>query len=297
MGYLADPVARQLREGRSRTIGMIVPMINRTFFANVIHGVEAVTKSHGYQLLICQSNNVFEEEEIAIQTFRAQRVAGVIVSQTTEPGSGEVYRELLKEGIPVIMFDRVSATLPVSKVVNANTRASYEAVMHLIEQGYQKIVYFAGPQTLTMYEERLAGYRQALKEAGITEDPTLIFPNILTKEQGKSVTRSLLNQQIEFDAIASSSDFSALGAWEVLTELGIQLPAEKGLIGFANEPFTSMIGMSSVEQFSVDMGKTVGELLVEQVTSAGNTQLIPAREVIINSQVIRRASSTRTAAD
>lgn len=297
MGYLADPVARQLREGRSRTIGMIVPMINRTFFANVIHGVEAVAKANGFQLLICQSNNVGEEEQIAVQTFRAQRVAGVIVSQATEPGSEEAYQQLLTDRIPVIMFDRVSDTLPISKVVNANTQASYEAVSHLIEQGYRKIAYFAGPRTLTMYEERLEGYRRALSEAGIPEDPNLIFPNVLTKEEGKAITHSLLDQQVEFDAIASSSDFSALGAWEAFSEAGIQMPDQKGLIGFANEPFTAMIGMSSVEQYSVDMGKTVGELLIEQITTSGTDESSSPQEVIINSQVIRRSSSTRKAAD
>jgi LacI family transcriptional regulator len=293
LGYYPNSIARQLREGKSHTIGLLVPLINRVFFANIIHGVESVARQRGYQLLICQSNDHVAEEVEAIRTLRAQKVAGILVSRASDPIDERIYQEALNDGLPLVMFDRILTTLNVNKVVNANQEASYQAVRHLIGQGYRRIVHFGGPLTLSIYQERYAGYRQALEEAGIGVDPALVFHPVITQPVGRATTEQMLADGLEFDAIASTSDLSALGAWQVLREAGIAIGQEVGLIGFANESFTELIGMSSVEQYSEEMGKTAARLLFEDIDVGDQNTPQIRRQVLITPQLVLRASSQR----
>jgi LacI family transcriptional regulator len=293
LGYYPNSIARQLREGKSRTIGLLVPLINRVFFANIIHGVESVARARGYQLLICQSNDDVEEEIAAIRTLRAQKVAGMLVSRASAPIDERIYQEALNDGLPLVMFDRILTTLNVNKVVNANQEASYQAVQHLIEQGYRRIAHFGGPLTLSIYQERYAGYQQALQEAGIAEDPALVFHPVITQEAGRVATQRMLAEGLAFDAIAATSDLSALGAWRVMREQGIDIGPEKGLIGFANETFTELIGISSVEQYSVEMGKTAARLLFEDIEEEAQDAPQIRRQVLITPQLVLRSSSQR----
>jgi len=293
MGYAPNSIAQQLRQGHSRTIGMLVPLINRVFFANVIHGVEALAQQNGYQLLICQSHNDGVKEAEALQMLRGQKVAGIIISSAGKDIDTQLYQQLINEGTSMVMFDRVIRELAVSKVINANREASYQAVKHLLEQGYRRIVHYGGPLSLNIYQERYEGYKQALEDAGLQVDPDLVFRPVLSQEAGRDITRRLLQDGSAFDAIAATSDLSGLGAWQVLQEAGISMPAEVGLIGFANETFTELIGMSSVEQFSVDMGRAAAELMLEEIRSKVPQNTRPQREVVIIPRLVARASSTR----
>lgn len=295
MGYFPNSIARQLREGRSRIIGLVVPLINRAFFSNIIHGVESIARQKGYQLLICQSNDDAGEEVSALQTLRTQKVAGLIISQASNLVDEKIYKAIIADGTPIVMFDRVSTTLDVNKVVNANQEASSEAVRHLINQGYRRIVYFAGPQSLNIYQERFAGYRQALQEAGIPFDPALVFHDMLSRERGEEVMGTLLSTGLEFDAVASASDFAGLGALLTMRNAGISVPGEKGLIGFANESFTELVEMSSIEQFSIQMGEAAADLLFEDIEAKDSDEPLVHRQVVINPALVLRKSSVRLA--
>lgn len=293
MGYFPNSIARQLREGRSRTIGLLVPLIKRVFFANVIHGAESVAKRHGYQILICQSNDRGEEEAEAIRTLRTQKVAGILVSRAADAVDEQIYRDTVADGTPIVMFDRVSDLPEVNKVVNANRDASYQAVQHLLSQGYRRIVHFGGPQTLKIYQERYAGYCQALEEVGIGVDPDLVFQPVISQEAGRQAMEDMLASGLDFDAVASASDFSGVGALLAMQAAGISIPGEKGLIGFANESFTELIGMSSVEQNSIAMGEAAAGLLLDEIKASQQTDALARQEIVIDLQVIPRATSLR----
>ncbi len=296
MGYRPNSIARQLRKGKSKTIGLVVPFINREFFANIIHGVESIAKQKGYQLLICQSNDSRAEEAEAVRILYEQKVSGILVSigaiqSDTEEG---IFQEIVKDGTPLVMFDRASATLNVNRVVNANREGSYQATKHLIEQGYRRIAYFGGPTHLNMYLERYVGYCQALAEANIPLDSELIYHPVLEKQAGASTMQEMLDSGVEFDALAAASDLSGLGALLTMQAAGIKLPEDKGLVGFANESFTELLGMSSVELYSIEMGKAAVRLLFEEIEQ--NSQVTTTeirRQVEIVPKLIPRATSMR----
>lgn len=289
MGYAPNSIARQLRSGQSKTIGLVVPHINRTYFANFIHGMEVIAKSQGYQVLMCQSNDSSEEEWNCIQILTTQDVAGIVISIASDQQNEQAIQSWLERDIPMVMFDRAFLNQEVSMVLNGDREGTYLATRHLLKQGYRRILYFGGPKELNVYGDRFEGYAQALREANISLDDSLIVTPLLTREEGAACMQDLLARGVAFDALCASSDFLALGAMLVMQEAGIDIPGEKGVIGFANEPFTELVHMSSIEQFSVEMGDAAAKLIIEQIESP-KPSLVPKRLVIPPKLVVRKST-------
>jgi len=292
MGYEPNLFARQLRQGGSRTIGLIVPRINRVFFSNVIHGVETIARERGYSVIICQSNEDRVREEENIKTLISNHVAGILMSLTKETERSEPHREILRRNIPFVMFDRVFNDLDTNKVLNDNFDASVQLTDHLIEQGYKKIIHFAGPDKINIYRERHAGFMESMKNHGMGVGEEQILKNVITKERGKEETDRLIREGKPFDAILASSDFSALGAMLSLKENNLDVPGDVGVAGFANEPFTELLGLTSVEQRSTEIGRSAAGLLFEGIDSE---QTGTRKEIVIKPEIIIRNSTLKTA--
>lgn len=282
MGYKPNLLAQQLKSGHSKTIGLIVPRINRVFFSNVIDGIESVAKKNGYNVLICQSYESAEEEYRNIQTLLSNNIAGLIISFTRETYTSEALSSVQKHDIPLVLFDRTLNDSTVSKVINDNYYGAYQLTTHLLQQGYKKIVHFSGPLHLVSYKERLEGYQDALLDHNIEIDHSLIIENILTREKGFNTAKELHKAGLLFDAVFSASDFSALGAMLYLKEAGKRVPDEIAISGFANEPFTELLGITSIEQFSKNIGEKSAELLLKQIkTSSTEHETIKIKPELI----------------
>lgn len=282
MGYKPNLLAQQLKSGHSKTIGLIVPRINRVFFSNVIDGIESVAKKNGYNVLICQSYESAEEEYRNIQTLLSNNIAGLIISFTRETYTSEALSSVQKHDIPLVLFDRTLNDSTVSKVINDNYYGAYQLTTHLLQQGYKKIVHFSGPLHLVSYKERLEGYQDALLDHNIEIDRSLIIENILTREKGFNTAKELHKAGLLFDAVFSASDFSALGAMLYLKEAGKRVPDEVAISGFANEPFTELLGITSIEQFSKNIGEKSAELLLKQIkTSSTEHETIKIKPELI----------------
>lgn len=292
LGYEPNLLAQQLRKGHSNTIGLIVPRINRQFFANVIHSVETVAKEKGFNVLISQSNEKSTEEKESIKTLVASNVAGIIMSVSAEAKSLAPFEDILEKQIPLVMFDRTLNNLDVHNVINDNELGAYNAVSHLIEQGYKKIIHFAGPQHLDIYALRLKGYKRALKAHEITFDASLVLFNVNNREAGKLAAKKLLDNSIQFDAIHAVSDYSALGALLYLRENGRKIPEEIGIVGAANEPFTDLIGLTSIEQYSEEIGQAAARLLFEDIEKKEAKPI--SKKISFTPTLIIRESSQKT---
>lgn len=274
---------------KSNNIGLLVPRINRNFFANIIHGIESITNANGYNLIICQSNESANEEATKIQALINAQVAGIIISVSTQTHNDDEICKIIDQKIPLVGFDRVHETLNINKVINDNELGSYDATTHLIEKGYKKIAYFTGPLHLHNYKYRFNGYKRALLEHGMEINEAFIYENVITEELGIVATRELLMLDEIPDAICSAGDYSALGALSVVKDRGIRVPHEMGITGFANEPFTNFItpSLTTLEQYSVDMGKTAANLLLQQIASPE----APVKTIVIKPKLILREST------
>lgn len=255
LGYERNIVASNLRKGRSDIVGIIVPRIHREFFSNVIGGAEAVLNQAGYNVLICQTHESFEAEVKALQTLRNNRVAGVLLSHAIgAPDSSHVRAALGK--MLLVQFDRVFADLPGTKVVSNNFEGAYQATQHLVQQGFRRIGTLAGFMNSAAYSERLAGYRQALKDNGLEPDPAIEFLDTIVRETGYAACKKALAAGC--DALYSAGDFSALGAIDALKEQGID---HFGIVGTANESFTALMSpsMSSLALNPYEMGRQAAQ--------------------------------------
>ncbi len=277
MGYERNVIASNLRRGRSDMVGIIVPRVNREFFSNVIGGAESILEEAGYRVLICQTHESRDSEIKAIRSLRNNRVAAVIMSHAIEDQDGEHIIETLGKEIPLVQFDRVFHNLPGAKVVGTNFQGAYEATKHLIDNGYRRIGALAGYMTSDAYANRLDGYRKALADSGMEVDESIIFYDTIVRETGYEA--GLKAVDLGCDALYSSGDFSALGAVEAVTDRGLSIPRDFGIVGTANEIFTSLMRptLSSVGQYPYEMGQRAASAFL---SGEGEVITIPTKLIV-----------------
>lgn len=295
LNYTRNTLASNLRKGRSKTIGVVVPRINQNFFSNVIAGIEDATYKQGYNLIICQSNELYEKEVQCVNTLLNQQVDCIVISISVETTDHKHLQNIIDHGIQLIQFDRVAEELETLKVTNDNEQSSFEAVNHMIKQGYKRIALLEGPQKLNIFRQRKNGYLRALRENGLQLHDELVKENAWTKELSADATRQLLSLPEPPDAIfASTSDFSALGVLEVATAMAVKVPEQLGICGYSNEDFTEITSPSitTIDQFSFYMGKTVANLYFQEMDNA-ETMVVP-KVISIKPKLIVRSSTQKS---
>lgn len=300
LNYHPNNIASALRKGKSNIIGVIIPTSDRKFFASVVKGIEQVLSKEGYNLIISQSDDLLSKEQSNIDALLRLQVDGIIASIAKETTDFTHYKRAIERGIPLVLFDRVNEELEVNTVINDDYQGGFKATSHLIEQGCTKIAHFMGKERLNIYEERLRGYKDALRKHNlpINEDWILKGDLIDETEQvlevGRKLTRRLLGSDKVPDAIFSSSDFAAMGAMQVLKERNIKIPEEMALVGFSNDLSTSFIDppLTTVDQHTKLMGNFAAELFLEQANANKNDTFTP-RKTVLNPELIVRESSKR----
>lgn len=292
--YRQNMAAASLRTGKSKTLGVIIPLVNRTFFASVISSIENVVNQSGYRVIICQTNESGQKEKEAVDALLKATVDGVAVSLSAGTHDFSHFEAIRQAGISLILFDRTSDEIGAHQVLVDDRLGAKTATKHLIEGGCKRILHIGGPQHIGIYKNRTAGYLDALKEANLEQvDELLVFTDVREKSARELIT-TYLKQGVCFDGIMASSDFAAVGAMQVLQESGKQIPDEVAIVGFANEPFTNWVtpGLSSVSQHTEEMGETVAELFLT-LEDKKKRRSVSARKIVLEPELIIRASSKR----
>ena len=293
LNYQPDFRALSLKKGSGRMIGVMVPHIDRHFFATVLRGIDEVAAGAGYNVMICQSFESFEKEAGLIKSLLNGKVDGMLASVSATTKDPSHFEQMTGLGIPLVFFDRVVEDLPVSKVMVNDYLGACQSVEHLISMGCNRIAHFAGPQHLNVYRERTKGYAETLKKHGMDADKSLMFPMTITRETGCAAMQQILAMDPRPDAIFSSGDYSALGAIMCAIDAGLAIPDDLAISGFANEPFDAIIkpSLTSVDQHGAEMGRQATALLIEEMQSGMNV-FVP-RTVVLNPDLIVRASTVR----
>lgn len=289
LGYKPNINARSLKTGKGNTIGVVVPQINRNFFASAIDGIEGVASKAGYEVIITQSKDKESKEKQIIETLSNGKIDGLIISVAAEATDFSHLVDFIKKGLPVVLIDRMINIPNCSKVCIDDFQGAYQAVTVLLEQGCRKIFHFAGPQNVSIWKNRYKGYVAALESYGITPEEGWVFDNTHLQAKGEEAVQKMIHDGNIPDAIFSASDFSALGAMIELKKNGIAIPQKVSIIGFANEPFDDFIepSLSSVNQHSKEMGRLAAELLLEKINGGSSKQ------VILQPEIVLRSSSNR----
>ena len=288
LGYERNVMASNLRKGTTNIVGIIVPRINREFFGNVISGAESLFSEAGYSVVICQTHERLEDEKAALKVLAGEQVAGIMISHSSETVSGEHILDAIGESVKLVQFDRVIEGLPGSTVINDDFKGAYTATKHLIDNGYKRIGALVGFMDTILFKRRYEGYAAALADAGMPLDPDIVYENTILRENGYESTVKAIAAGC--DAIYSSGDFSARGALECALKHGLKVPEDFGIVGTANETFTSLVSprMSSVDQHPFEMGRSSASAMIRLLS--GETQ---GEEILIGTTLVTRQSSTR----
>lgn len=294
MNYRPNALARSLRKRRSTTIGVIIPEVVHFFFSTVISGIEEVANERGYTVILSQTNERVEREKSCVETMLSNQIDGLLVSYSKETEDFTHFSKLLDQGYPLVFFDRAPA---LSKAVNVTVddfQGAYDAVCHLIDQGYKRIVHLSGPKNLTISRERLRGYQQALSDHGLEIDETLIVEcRQGTEKESQEIASDFLSQQSKRpDAFFASNDLAAVGALLACKEAGLDIPENVGIVGFSNWQFCTMLepALSSVNQPGFDMGRKATELLINLIEGKSPDPTASTTFVLPTTLLIRKSS-------
>ena len=293
LGYQRNLLASSLRNSKTNTIGVIVPRISRHFFSSAIAGIEETAYEAGYNVTISQSLEELEREQKIARTFSANRVDGVLISVSMETKDNDHLKNFKNSGTPLVFFDRHIEIPGSSNVIIDDFQGGFDATEHLILQGCKKIAHFSGPQELEIYKNRFNGYKTALEKYSIPLDKNLIISSKLMETDGIESVKKILSLNISIDGIFSSNDTAAISALQYLKEQGIRIPEDIAIVGFSNEPISSVIepSLTTIDQPGFEMGKTATDLLLKQIRD--NQELIDPETIVLKPILIKRNSSKR----
>jgi LacI family transcriptional regulator len=292
--YQPNKIASSLRSGKSGIVGVIIPSAEINFFGSVVHGIEKIANENNYNVLICQTNELYENEKRGVQTFLQSQVDGVLASISKETINLDHYNEIKKRGVPLVLFDRAVDTLGVSTVVVDDYAGAFAATKHLIMQGCRRIAHIGGQQHVSIFNQRLKGYIDALNVHTIPVNDDLILYGKVSIESGRDCMKKLLSLSVIPDAVFAVEDFTALGAMQVIKAAGKKIPKDITVIGFANEPFGEYItpSLSTVNQQTVQMGEAAAKLFFEALRNTESTIFKPFK-LVLQPELICRESTRK----
>ena len=293
MGYRSNHFARNLRKQQTNTIGIMVHELNSNFITSVLAGVEKVTTEAGYDLIIAHSSESFAKEAANAKNLFHKRVDGLIASLSFDTKSLDHFRPFIEKGVPVVFFDRVEQNDVSTVVIIDNYKCGYRATQHLIEQGCKKIVHVTASLNRNVYSERYRGYRDALFDARIPFDESLLIVKDLTEMAGQEAAKQMLKMKPPPDGAFITNDFVAAVCMRTLKEHGISIPSDIAIVGFNNDAIGKLIEppLTTINYPGRDMGEIVARNLISHLQ--GISKLQHTKTIIVNSDLIVRASSLK----
>ncbi len=239
LGYTPNALARSLRKGSTKTIGLIVPDNSNPFFAEMSRVIEDISYDKGYSVILCNSDNNADKEDAYLDVLIAKQVDGVLFISTA--GSKKSLEKVLSKKIPLVIVDRVVSDIPAAVVIIDNQMGGYEAARHLIALGHTRIACVTGPSQLAPSSQRVSGYQQALKEAGIPVQKEFIITGDFGYKGGEAAVRILLQLPQPPSAIFFCNDIMAIGGMKALYHANIRVPEEISVVGFDDVSIASNV--------------------------------------------------------
>ncbi|MEV8267909.1 LacI family DNA-binding transcriptional regulator [Microbacterium sp. NPDC076911] len=276
LGFVRNDAARQLRDGRSRSIGLVVLDVRNPFFTDIARGAESRAAESKLSVLLGNSDDDPSREANYLDLFEQQRVHGVLISPVGNPR--DRLTRLRDHGIAAVLVDRPSDGADFSSVSVDDDAGGYMAVRHLLDTGRRRIAFIGGPATMRQVSDRLTGATRAIAEhPGATLE--VVPTTALTVFEGRAAGESLRERVPDErpDAVFAANDLLAVGVLQALVMLGeVSVPDDIAIIGYDDIDFSSaaVVPLSSIRQPSELIGLRAVELLIAEVSGAGVTEQI-----------------------
>lgn len=288
LNYEPNQAAISFKQGKTFTIGVILPNLGEEFFSTAINGIENIATENNYTVLIGQSHDDVEREKKIVDTMRRHRVDGLLVSLSKNTVNYEHFEQLNNYSIPVVFFDRVPDS-PDTYSVSCNLRnSSVELVDWLVSQGHTNIGFIKGPDTMMPSLERLNGYLEGLKKNNIPADSSYVVQTDLSKEKTLEAVRQLLVLKKRPTAVIAFNDYVALDAIKYSRNEGLKVNKDIYFVSYANLPVTSYLDeppLVSVEQFPYEQAEKATEILIQLINKKDPAE-IGEKRIVMQSKVV-----------
>jgi LacI family transcriptional regulator len=291
LNYQPNWIARSMATGRTYLVGLALPDLMNSFFAEIAMAVSRKLQPLGYQVLIANSEELPESEERNLQALLARKVDGLIIASAQHHGNAKLFRTLDKNGIPYVLVDRLLPGVEANYVGVRDDELGTIATEHLIAQGARRIAHIRGPAVSTA-RGRLKGYRRALAGRGIKVRPQYIVGGEHGDSGGYQAMLQLLRLHPRPDAVFCYNDPVAAGAVKAALESGLSVPDDVAIIGAGNVHYSDLlrVPLSTVDQSSSVIGERAAEVLIECIDA--KTPPAP-RRIFVPPRLLVRDSSRR----
>jgi LacI family transcriptional regulator len=268
LNYRPNLIARSLAKQKTHTIGMIVPDIANPFFPMVVRGAEDAAQKHGYNLLLCNSDDSLDKEESAIELLLSKRVDGILLTKAAgdlRPG----LRQMIKEvNVPFVLVMRTYPKLTKDAVITDDYRGAYDAVCHLVRAGRRRIGLISGPLKVSNALARWQGFHDALKAQGVPLEPQLVIEGDYRIDSGFRAGHALLSHHP--DGIYVANHLMTIGLLKAAEEMGLSCPEDFGLVSFDDYPWLGVFRprLTTVELPKHELGFEAASLLIERIAGS-----------------------------
>lgn len=296
--YKPNNIALSLKNRKTKTIGIIIPEIVHYFFSTVINGIEQIANENGYSVIICLSDDSFDKEVLNMEMLANGSIDGFIMSlskETQQKGDFHHIAEVINQGMPVVMFDRVTNDILCDKVIINDELSAYGAVQSLIDKGRKKIALVTTVDYVSVGKYRTDGYTKALRDNGLSFDENLIIK--IENVDNCEITIAKLLEDRAFDAVLAVNELFAVTIIKIAHKMGIKVPEDLAVIAFTDGIISkySTPTISTVTQNGIEMGNVAAKILIERLESEEkeleeNEEEI-YKTVVIETHLIEREST------
>jgi len=293
MNYRPNQYARALTTNRSFLLGVVVPDLMHSYFAEICRGIESVAKPLGYQNLICSTDEDAPNEQVEIGAL-LPRTDGLILASSAAPGDTKFYRRIIREGAKLVLMDRQLEGLRSPTVTTDDVKVGMLATEHLINLGHRRIGHLKGTVASTA-ARRFEGYKKALTKHKLTLNESLVRECGFTEKDGYESMSAWLREGSVPSAIFAANDPAAIGAMSAITEAGLRIPEDVAIVGGGNIHYGDMlkVPLTTVAWSTLEMGQAAARLLIELVEGKKGHK---EQQVIVEPELVVRESCGATRA-
>ncbi|MFC5469884.1 LacI family DNA-binding transcriptional regulator [Cohnella suwonensis] len=297
MNYVPNSIGRQLKTNKTSTMGVIIPSITNPFYASVVSGIEEVASEKGFQILLCNSQQNPELEDQHLNMLFEKQVKGVILSSVSN--RHDVLRKVMANGLKVVSVDQHMADFEAFQINFDYRKGGMIGTRYLLDQGHREIAYLTAPLTLTSRQQILQGFMDEMASAGLPVPPERIVVADKRRgkkaeggseefENGKRMTRQLLDTGDMPTAIFACNDMTAFGVMDELASRKIKVPEQISVIGFDNLEFSEIVSppLTSIEQPKYEMGRLACGMLMDWMDDS----IRQTGEIMLQPRLVARTS-------
>lgn len=300
--YKPNNIALSLKNRKTKTIGIIIPEIVHHFFSTVIEGIEHIANQNGYSVIICLSDDSFDKEVLNMELLANGSIDGFIMSLSKETQQKKDFHhisEVINQGMPVVMFDRVTEDIKCDKVIIDDELAAYEAVQNLIDKGRKNIALVTTVDYVSVGKLRTDGYLKALDDNGLYFDENLIIK--IENVDNCEIKIGKLLEDKAIDAVLAVNELFAVTIIKIANKMGLKVPEDLAVIAFTDGIISkySTPTITTVSQNGVEMGNIAAKVLIERLEADNNEEEYNEFEeeeeiyktVVIETHLIEREST------